>query len=494
MEYENENYNQINENMMNEMNNLEEEEDNQYNQYNQYQQYDQYGQENDLEEQYFSDNNYGINKEIISLKNENEQLKKLINQKDQELIKYKQIIQSVNALKKELNIVKQKYISSFNEVRIKNKIIENFKNNAYNFNIDNNNLEQNENNISFIIQKIKNIEKDILEENLDNNEFNNSNAESQMDILIDTLNSFDKKLKDYKNKNMSEIINLRNRLNQMNINNNNSNLATNLMIKDQYYLKIIDTIKNLYNNYPKNEEIGKFPIFSLNDDNEKKNKNIAVTIKILCDYITSNNKDISSGNIINNTYSNSITYENINPNKINEELNKRLKEMSEILVKSNENLSKARKDNIELKQKLNQLELKYNSTKDNINNNDIRNKECELLKEELNKKNKQIKSLEEKITKLNNLSNKKDNKNLENINKNINKESLYFKDNNFVRDEKHEQILKNFLDKFTDGEYGNESIILDKKRNEDIKINNIKEEIENLDRRINKELGNNSNI
>ena len=116
------------------------------------------------------------------------------------------------------------------------------------------------------------------------------------------------------------------------------------------------------------------------------------------------------------------------------------------------------------------------------------------MKDELNKKNKQIKSLEEKISKLTNLLNKKDNKNLNNIDKNINKESLYFKDNNFVRDEKNEQVLKNFLDKFTDGEYGNNNIILEKKRKEDIKINDLKEEIDKLDRRINKELGNNSNI
>jgi hypothetical protein len=267
------------------------------------------------------------------------------------------------------------------------------------------------------------------------------------------------------------------------------------MVKDQYYLKIIDSIKNLCNNFPKNEEIGNFPIFSLNDDNEKKNKNIVITIKILSDYIISNYKNISSENIINNTYSNSFINENINSNKINEELNKRLKEMSEILVKSNENLSKARKDNIELKQKLSQLELKNNTIKDNINNNsEISNKECEQLKDELNKKNKQIKSLEEKITKLTNFPNKKDNKNLSNIDKNINKESLYFKDNNFEKDEKNEQILKNFLDKFTDGEYGNNNIILEKKRNEDIKINDIKEELERLDRRINKELANNSNI
>ena len=116
------------------------------------------------------------------------------------------------------------------------------------------------------------------------------------------------------------------------------------------------------------------------------------------------------------------------------------------------------------------------------------------MKDELNKKNNHIKSLEEKIAKLTNISNKKDNKNLNNIDKNIIKDSLYFKDNNFIRDEKNEQILNNILDKFTDGEYGNNKIILDKKRNEDIKINDLKEEIEKLDKRINKELGNNIDI
>ena len=55
MEYENVNYNQINDNMIDEMNNVdsdEADEDNQYNQYNQFEQYDQYAQDNDLEEQY----------------------------------------------------------------------------------------------------------------------------------------------------------------------------------------------------------------------------------------------------------------------------------------------------------------------------------------------------------------------------------------------------------------------------------------------------------
>lgn len=264
MEYENVNYNQINDNMIDEMNNVdsdEADEDNQYNQYNQFEQYDQYAQDNDVEEQYFNDNNYTINKENMLLRNKIEELSKIIIQKDQELIKYNKIIQNVSALQNELNIVKQKYHSSLGEINIKNKIIDNLKNNVNNFNINNDNIDQNGNNIPFIIQQIKNIEKDILEENLEDEIENND--------IMDTLNSFYQKLNDYKNKNISEIVKLRNQLN-INNNNNNSNLAANITIKDQYYLKIIDTIKNLCNNFPKNEEIGKFPFFSLNDDNEKK--------------------------------------------------------------------------------------------------------------------------------------------------------------------------------------------------------------------------------
>ena len=472
MEYENLNYNQINENMTDEMNNFDTEEDNQYNQYD---------RENEFEEEYLNNNNYMSNKENIFLKKKNEELIKLINQKDQQLIKYQKMVQNFNALQNELKKVKKKYNDSSNEIRIKNKIIKNLENNTNNFNIDNNNIEQNENNFLFIIQQIKNIEKDILEEDLedemeDTNEFDNLNKESLMNKLMDILNSFYQKLNAFKNKYMGEIFKLRNMINQLNVNNNNnnSNLLNNIIIKDQYYLKIIDLIKNLCSNFSKNEEIGQFPAFSLNDDNNNRNKNIINTIKILSDYIISNYKNNSSENIINNNIDNIITNESFNSNKINEELNKRLKEMSEILVKSNENLIKARKDNIELKQKLSQLELKYNSIKDN-NNNNIANKdkECEKLKEELNKKNKQIKSLEEKITKLINIPNKNDNKILNYTNNNIIKESLYFKNNNFVRDEKSEKILKNFLDKFTDGEYGNDNLILNKKSNEDSKINDL---------------------
>ena len=97
-------------------------------------------------------------------------------------------------------------------------------------------------------------------------------------------------------------------------------------------MKINGNIKNLCSNYPNHGDfIGIFPNFSLNDEKDIKINNILNTIKILAYYIISNNNK----------------NKNVNFN-INGELNKRLKEMSELLIKSNENITKIRKENIEL--------------------------------------------------------------------------------------------------------------------------------------------------
>ena len=64
---------------------------------------------------------------------------------------------------------------------------------------------------------------------------------------------------------------------------------------------------------------------------------------------------------------------------MNEELSKRIKEMSELLVKSNEYLSKSRKGNVELKQKLSQLKMKYNTI---INKNEDNNTNNKNIKRE----------------------------------------------------------------------------------------------------------------
>ena len=397
--------------------------------------------------------------------------------------KYINIIQK---LKNELNSTNQKYLDLVKEVRLKNKIISDLQNgiNIKDINIEKYKDEQNDNTIISINEQIKNIQKDFFEEEeekvendidkINQNELENMDKNTQIQLLMNNINSFSEKLNEYKMNNMQEIINLRNLLESNNNSNNNNN---NFNIKDQYYLNIIDIIKNLCTNMSNNSnKIENFPNFSLNDDNEIKYKNIFITIKILADYIISNNN-------INNRN-----------NNINEELNKRLKEMSELLIKSNENLSKSRNDNIELKRKYKELESNYNSIinrNENINNDDI-NKHNENLREELNKKNQEIKSLEYMVT---HLANKKD-KNDENSIKfegdnskkgkiiNNKKGNFYFKYNKFVKDENNEKNLQKFLDKFTNGEYGG-SI-----KQSQIDVKNLKEEVDKLSIRINNELKN----
>ena len=502
--------NQYNENMidddMNNMNNYDEE-NNEYNQYNdqyndQYNEYEQYEEENNnVDGNDFNENNlYKLNEDNIVLKNKCENLYKSLLKKNKELEQYKneylkikqglnKYIKIIQNLKIELNSTNQKYLDSVKEVRLKNKMISDLQNgiNIKDINIEKYKDEQNDNTIISINEQIKNMQKDFFEEEeeekvendndkIKQNELKNMDKNAQIQILMNNINSFSEKLNEYKMNNMQEIVNLRNLLeSNNNINNNNS-----LNIKDQYYLNIIDIIKNLCTNMSNNtEKIGNFPNFSLNDENEIKYKNIFLTIKILADYIIENN------NIKNRN------------NNINEELNKRLKEMSELLIKSNENLNKSINDNMELKQKYNQLESNYNSiinrNENNINNDIDKDKEKENLREELNKKNQEIKSLEHMVTRLTNNRDKNDENKLkfENNNSikgkiiNNNKNgSLYFKYNKFVKNDKNEKNLQKFLDKFTNGEYGGSP-----KQNQ-IDIKNLKEEVDKLSIRINNEIKN----
>ena len=67
------------------------------------------------------------------------------------------------------------------------------------------------------------------------------------------------------------------------------------------------------------------------------------------------------------------------------------------------------------------------------------------------------------------------------IKNNQNKTSFYLTDNKFIKDEKNENNLKNFLDKYTNGEYGNTAKI---NENNNKAVFNIKDEIENLNNEI----------
>ena len=164
---------------------------------------------------------------------------------------------------------------------------------------------------------------------------------------------------------MSEILRLRNLL--------ESNNDKQKDIKDQLYIDILNLIKMLSN---KVNDI-KFPEYSINDNEENRYDSIINIIKILVDYIM--NKAI-----------------NKEKNDIDEELDKRLKEMSELLVKSNQNLSISTKNNSELKLKYDELKEKYDNLELKIET------EKKKLMNDLNKKNQQIKSLEHLNTRLSN--------------------------------------------------------------------------------------------
>ena len=161
------------------------------------------------------------------------------------------------------------------------------------------------------------------------------------------------------------------------------------------------------------------------------------------------------------------------------------------------------------------MEKKYNiSCRDNFErekNYINRNKNNELLINELAEKNKKIKSLENIIARLNQKSNEKyitlNNNNNKStltdtsyygriINKKIyneiknqsKKNSFYLNNNNFIKDEKSEINLKNFLDKYTNGEYGNISKYNENSINNNKVTINIKDEIENINRGLSNEL------
>ena len=71
------------------------------------------------------------------------------------------------------------------------------------------------------------------------------------------------------------------------------------------------------------------------------------------------------------------------------------------------------------------------------------------------------------------------------IKNNTNQSSLYFKNNNFIRDEKNENNLRLFLNKYTNGEYDRK---INDNENNNVNVINIKDEIENLNKGISNEL------
>ena len=471
IEEENNEFNDDNNN-----NEIEEEEENDnYNQdynnniHNEFQNFD----ENDL---------YAVNMDNIRLKNNIQKLKQLLVVKNkeinnlklnfsnqmqlmnQQLNKYKIMANNYSNIQKEMNLTKQKYLK---EIKNKNNIIYNLQKGANIKDINNLNLDENQNSefLFTITQQIKSIQQDILEEPdsdiISQEDYQKLDKEQQIQFLLNDINEFYKKLTKYKNNNMREIVRLRNIIDSSESNQKKSD--------EKYYNDIINLMKKLITN--KIIEI-KLPEYSLDDNDEKRKNNIINTIRILTEFII---------NKKNNTY------------KKDDELIKRLNEMSELLTKNIENLKLANGENNELRLKNNKLKEEYNAL---MTKNEQDKKK---LMNDLNKKNQQIKSLEHLNTRLSNQLNDNkidDKKKYGKINKAKNKEKKDGKINLnkglFNKDEKSEKNLEMFLNKFTEGEYGNflknNNGKVNDIDNKNINLENLKDEIEQFNQKINKEL------
>ena len=481
-DYENDEIDEENNEFNDDNNNNEiEEEENDDNFNNENQLYQNINNNNEF--QNFDENDlYAVNMDNIRLKNNIQKLKQLLIMKNkeinnlkmnfsnqmqlmnQQLNKYKIMANNYSNIQKEMNLTKQKYLK---EIKNKNNIIYNLQKGANIKDINNLNLDENQNSefLFTITQQIKSIQQDILEEPdsdiISQEDYQKLDKEQQIQFLLNDINELFKKLTKYKNNNMREIVRLRNIIDSSESNQKKSD--------EKYYNDIINLMKKLITN----NIIGiKLPEYSLDDNDEKRKNNIINTIRILTEFII---------NKKNNTY------------KKDDELIKRLNEMSELLTKNIENLKLANSENNELRLKNNKLKEEYNAL---MTKNEQDKKK---LMNDLNKKNQQIKSLEHLNTRLSNQLNENkidDKKKYGKINKAKNKEKKDGKINLnkglFNKDEKSEKNLEMFLNKFTEGEYGNflknNNGKVNDIDNENINLENLKDEIEQFNQKINKEL------
>ena len=481
-DYENDEIDEENNEFNDDNNNNEiEEEENDDNFNNENQLYQNINNNNEF--QNFDENDlYAVNMDNIRLKNNIQKLKQLLIMKNkeinnlkmnfsnqmqlmnQQLNKYKIMANNYSNIQKEMNLSKQKYLK---EIKNKNNIIYNLQKGANIKDINNLNLDENQNSefLFTITQQIKSIQQDILEEPdsdiISQEDYQKPDKEQQIQFLLNDINEFYKKLTKYKNNNMREIVRVRNIIDSSESNQKKSD--------EKYYNDIINLMKKLITN---NIIEIKLPEYSLDDNDEERKNNIINTIRILTEFII---------NKKNNTY------------KKDDELIKRLNEMSELLTKNIENLKLANSENNELRLKNNKLKEEYNSLMTKNEQDKIK------LMNDLNKKNQQIKSLEHLNTRLSNQLNENkidDKKKYGKINKAKNKEKKNGKINLnkglFNKDEKSEKNLEMFLNKFTEGEYGNflknNNGKVNDIDNENINLENLKDEIEQFNQKINKEL------
>ena len=399
-------------------------------------------------EELYNNENYKLRKKI-------EELNMIINEKDKEIEEYRikydnQLIQINQTFDNHINEYQQKLNQVQNEIQYKNQIIYELKHNK-GINLDNsiNNNFPIKKYLQSLKENIINIIKNFFSTeniNLIENNNNRNDIETLFKSINRLLNIFYQKLSEYKNNNIFQ----------------------------KFYLSFIDIMNNFISNISFNFfQFNDFPKFSLNDKDEKKYNDILIIFNKITNFILQNQKQEKD------------------ENNINVELDKKLKEMSELLNSSNKYLEQAKDENAELKMKCKELEQKYLNM---IDFDELNNK----LNNEIRKKNQQIKSLEYMITKLTNNIKKENDMNISNnsmisnsgykfgkiVRKKMNKSSFYLNDKNrFIKDEKNEQDLNLFLNKYTNGEYGNNNKNNENKNNiNNYGIINLKEEIEKYEK------------
>ena len=275
------------------------------------------------------------------------------------------------------------------ELSIDNKNILNINNNIYTndiLNEENSTYELIKQNFNLLINKIKFMHEDNFKKKseilkmLDGEKNKNLQLTSNIKKIDQNSKNEILSMRQALEMKTTEIQQLKDRLNLVtsNQNNNNDNL---LNIFEQQYNEIFAKLKNFTEFYCKNinTEIGQIilqmPNFSLSDPIDKKISDIFYTIKNVINYIENNMKNNRGNNIINN-------FDNY-MKEIND-LNNKIKRLSE-LFKKNENLLKQITDeNRELKQKNIQLQNLINSMKKSPQ---INNKKINENKNSLNNNN-----------------------------------------------------------------------------------------------------------
>ena len=274
------------------------------------------------------------------------------------------------------------------ELSIDNKNILNINNNIYTndiLNEENSTYELIKQNFNLLINKIKFMHEDNFKKKseilkmLDGEKNKNMQLSSNIKKIDQNSKNEILSMRQALEMKTTEIQQLKDRLNLVtsNQNNNNDNL---LNIFEQQYNEIFAKLKNFTEFYCKNinTEIGQIilqmPNFSLSDPIDKKISDIFYTIKNVINYIENNMKNNRGNNIINN-------FDNY-MKEIND-LNNKIKRLSE-LFKKNENLLKQitdenrelKRKNIELQNLINSMKKspqinnkKINENKNSLNNN-----------------------------------------------------------------------------------------------------------------------------